>query len=237
MAVPISRDLNGALEALRGVAQAQNEINHDGGIKGVPLKVVIANDDDNPTIAEQIASEIVENRDEILGVVGHLSSDVTLAAGKVYSLGKLAVISAASTSVELSKLPDIFRTVPSDAFAARELARYMRTGLQQQYAAVFYDPNSKYSNSLKPEFVTAVSLEEGEVVEEIDLSEPGFSALNSVNQAIKQKAELLMLAPTSNLLDKALQVVHANREQLNLLGGDVVHAPRLWSLVQWLLVW
>lgn len=225
VAVPTISDLNAALSVLRGVAQAQNEINQDEGINGVPLKVAIANDDDNPTIAEQIASEIVENRDEILGVVGHYSSDVTLAAGKVYSSGKLAVISAASTSVELSKFPDIFRTVPSDAFAARELARYMRTDLQQQYAAVFYDPNSKYSNSLKSEFVTAVSSEEGEVVDEIDLSEPGFSALNSVNQAIKRKAKVLMLAPTPKLLDKALQVVHANREQLNLLGGDVVYAP------------
>lgn len=40
--VPIGNDPNGSLEILRGVAQAQNEINASGGIKGVLLKVAIA---------------------------------------------------------------------------------------------------------------------------------------------------------------------------------------------------
>lgn len=40
--VPIGTDPNESLEILRGVAQAQNEINASGGIKGVPLKVAIA---------------------------------------------------------------------------------------------------------------------------------------------------------------------------------------------------
>ncbi len=223
--IPTPREPTKALEGLRGVAQAQTEINQDGGIDGVPLKVAIANDDDEPKIAEQIASALVKEP-HILGVVGHYSSDVTLAAGKVYTSNKLAVISATSTSVDLSNFPDIFRTVPSDASAAKSLARYMGTNLKQQYAAVFYDPISKYSNSLKSEFVKAVRLQGGKVVDEIDLSEPGFSAFNSVKQAIERKAEVLMLAPTPNLLDKALQVVVANGGRLNLLGGDVIYDPK-----------
>ena len=35
-----------------------------------------------------------------------------------------------------------------------------------------------------------------------------------------------MLAPTPNLLDKALQVVVANGGRLNLLGGDVMYDPK-----------
>ena len=41
---PLGTDPKGSLEILRGVAQAQNEINHSGGINGVRLKVAIAND-------------------------------------------------------------------------------------------------------------------------------------------------------------------------------------------------
>jgi branched-chain amino acid transport system substrate-binding protein len=62
--------VNPAQEILRGVAQAQNEINQSGGIKSVPLKVVIANDDNDPRIAQQIANNLVKNQD-ILGVVGN----------------------------------------------------------------------------------------------------------------------------------------------------------------------
>ncbi len=47
-AVPIGSDVNAALEILRGVAQAQNELNQSGGLSGIPLKVLIANDDNNP---------------------------------------------------------------------------------------------------------------------------------------------------------------------------------------------
>ena len=67
--LPVGTDPNGALEVLRGIAQAQNEVNTSGGIKKVPLKVGIANDDDNPAISKQIASSLVKNQ-QVLGVVG-----------------------------------------------------------------------------------------------------------------------------------------------------------------------
>jgi ABC-type branched-subunit amino acid transport system substrate-binding protein len=234
VAVPIGNDLDGALESLRGVAQAQNEINQKGGINRVPLKVVVANDDGAPQIAKQIALELVKNP-ELLGVVGHNSSDVTLAAGEVYNSKKLAVISPASTSVKLSNCPDIFRTVPNDAFAATALAHYLRTNLQQKPVAVFYESKSEYSSSLKTEFTNylksefefAVSLNAGEVIDEIDLSEPGFSPKKTVERVIKKGEKVLLLAPTQDLLDKALQVVQVNRsKRLNLLGGDVLYSSR-----------
>ena len=70
-AVPIGGDMNAALEIMRGVAQAQNEINQSGGISGTPLKVLIANDDNNPEMATKIASALANNS-EILGVMGIL---------------------------------------------------------------------------------------------------------------------------------------------------------------------
>lgn len=204
MSVPIGTNLNGSSEILRGVAQAQNEINSSGGIKGVPLKVAIANDDNNPQIAQQIASALVNNPD-VLGVVGPYASDVTLAAGTVYNSGKLVAISPISTSVKLSGFsPYVFRTVPSDYAAARALANYQVTGLQRKNAAVFLNSQSDYSQSLKSEFVTAVSLAGGQVSSEFDLSNPGFSAAKSVEQATEQGAEVLMLAPDTGELDKAL---------------------------------
>jgi len=224
--VPIGTDLNGSLEILRGVAQAQNEINSSGGIKGVPLKVAIANDDNQPQIAQQIASALVSNP-EVLGVIGPYSSDVTLAAGTIYNSGQLVAISPVSTSVKLSGFSRyVFRTVPSDYIAARALANYMLTKLQKKNAVVFFNSQSAYSQSLKSEFVTAVSLGGGQVLSEFDLSNPGFSAAQSFNQATKQGAEVLMLASNSGELDKALQVVGVNRRRLNLLGGDDVYTPK-----------
>jgi branched-chain amino acid transport system substrate-binding protein len=99
VAVPIGSDPNGSLEILRGVAQAQQELNANR--QTIPLKVVIANDNNNPDTAQQIANTLVQMPD-VLGVVGHYASDVTLAAGSVYNAGGLVSISPISSTVKLS---------------------------------------------------------------------------------------------------------------------------------------
>ena len=225
-AVPIGADINGALEILRGVAQAQNEINQSGGISGTPLKVLIANDDNNPEIASQIASALANNS-EILGVIGHFSSDTTLAASKVYQQNQLVAISPTSTSVQLSGVgSNIFRTVPSDRFAANALSRYMLTKLQKKKAAKFFNSASGYSKSLKSEFTTALYGDGGQIVSEFDFSNGNFNAAESVKSAIDQGAEVIMLASNSATLDQALQVVQVNAKRLPLLAGDDVYTAK-----------
>lgn len=221
--LPVVTDPSAYEEILRGIAQAQNEINASGGIKGVPLKIGIANDDDKPAISKQIATTLVDNQ-QVLGVIGHNTSDATLAAGTVYNSGKLVAITPTSTSVKITDFSHyVFRTVPSDFIAARSLANYMVNKLQKKNVAVFFNSQSGYSKSLKSEFVSSVSLEGGQVSNEFDLSQTNFSAAKSVEQATKQGAEVLMLAANNNTLDKALQVVQVNDKRLAMLGGDDVY--------------
>jgi branched-chain amino acid transport system substrate-binding protein len=177
LSVPLGTDPKGGLEILRGVAQAQNEINHSGGINQVRLKVAIANDNNQEDQAKQIANTLVNNT-EVLGVIGHWASQVTLATAPIYNSGKLVAISPISTSVKISGLsPYIFRTVPSDYISARALANYTIATLKLKNAAVFFNSQSAYSQSLKSEFVTAVLLAGGRVVGEFDLSDPSLVLL------------------------------------------------------------
>ncbi|NEQ21651.1 MAG: ABC transporter substrate-binding protein [Microcoleus sp. SIO2G3] len=224
--IPIGTAQNPSKEVLRGIAQAQNEVNRSGGIGGVPLKVIIANDDNDPNVAQQVAEALVENK-QVLGVVGNFDSDVTLAAGKVYEKGQLVQISPTSTSVQLSNAGDyIFRTVPSDRFAGNALSRYMLTQLKKQKAAVFFNSKSNYSQSLKNEFSTTLLGDGGEVVAEFDFSSPNFDVASNVQDAIGQGADVLMLAPNTAALDQALQVVQVNDKRLQLLGGDSAYNPK-----------
>ena len=227
VAVPIGSDINAALEILRGVAQAQNELNQSGGLSGIPLKVLIANDDNNPEIASQIASALAKNS-EVLGVIGHFGSDTTLAASKVYQQNQLVAISPTSTSVQLSGVgSNIFRTVPSDRFAANALSRYMLTKLQKKKAVVFFNSASSYSKSLKNEFTTAVYADGGQIGSEFDLANPNFNAADSVKDAIAQGAQVIMLASNSATIDQALQVVQVNAKRLPLLAGDGAYTAKI----------
>ena len=226
VSIPIGSDVNAAQEILRGVAQAQDRINQQGGINELPLKVQIVNDDNDAAIAQQIARQLGKN-EEILAVVGHYASDVTLSTAPIYEAEKLVAISPISTSVKLSNFnPYIFRTVPSDYLAARGLAEYMRSNLQNKKAAVFYSSQSNYSQSLKSEFATAVALGGGEVTDTFDLANANFNPADCLNQAIDNGAETIMLAANTSTLDKALQVVQLNNNRLNLLGGDDVYTPK-----------
>ncbi len=226
VSVPIGSDENGAKEMLRGVAQAQNDVNQQGGIGNVPLKVLIANDDDNKETVKTVAQTLVDDED-VLGVVGHFASDTTIAASEVYTAGKLVSISPVSTSVKLSGLsPYTFRTVPSDYVAARALANYMLTTFNAKQAAVFFNSESGYSQSLKSEFGTALSLGGGQTTNEYDLSSSGFNPSRNIDEAVQQGATVLALFPNSGVLDRALQVVTVNSNRLKLLGGDDVYSPK-----------
>jgi branched-chain amino acid transport system substrate-binding protein len=226
VSVPMATSGNPALELLRGVAQAQTEINQAGGINGVPLKVMIASDDDNPALCQQIAAALVQDA-SVLGVIGHFSSSASLAAGQVYQQGKLVMISPTSTSVDLSNLGDyVFRTVPSDRFTATALSRYMLNTLRKQNAAVYYNSASDYSKSLKNEFTTALSSDGGQIVAEFDLASPTFSARSTVDQAAQQGAEVLVLVANTAKLDQALQIIRVNNQKLSLLGGDSIYNPK-----------
>ena len=211
---------------LRGVAQAQNEINNRDGINGVPLKVAIANDDNDPAIAQKLAQAFADNPN-ILGVVGHFSSDVTLAAASVYEQASLVAISPTSTSVSLSSAGDyIFRTVPSDRFAGNALAKYFLEQLGKQKAAVFYNSQSNYSNSLKDSFSTDLVSNGGEVIAEFDLADANFNPTYAVQQASNRGTEALVLLATSSTLNSALAVAQINNHQFPLLAGDDVYTPQ-----------
>lgn len=226
VSAPIGVDVDTAQEILRGVAQAQQEVNAAGGVNGIPLRVVIANDDNDPKIAQKLAQSLAKNLD-ILGVVGHFSSDVTLAAATEYEQAGLVAISPTSTSVSISGAGKyIFRTVPSDRFAGNTLAKHLLEKLNKQNAAVFYASESNYSNSLKDTFSTDLVSNGGQVVAEFDLTDSSFSPDNAFTQAKERGAEALILLATSSTLDSALSIAEVNNRQLPLLAGDDVYTAK-----------
>lgn len=225
-----SVSLSSALELLRGTAQAQDEINRAGGINGVPLKVWIADDSNNQDEAEQIAKDLAD-QPEILAVVGHGISDTSLIAAKVYQDRGIVMVSPVSSAVQLSTIGDyIFRTMPSDKQTAIALKDYMVNHLKQQKVAIFHNSNSRYSQSLKAEIERALlysGVQGAQVATDIDLSRPDFDPEASLNQAIAQKANVLMLIPNSEVMDKAIRVIEVNNRKLPVLAGDSMFNPSL----------
>ncbi len=224
--VPVEGRSKSAEEMLRGVAQAQNQFNEAGGLDGRLLEIVVANDGNDAENAVRVAEEIAAD-DSVLGVIGHNSSDASRAALEVYERAGLPMISPTSTSTELES-DFFFRTVPSDAAAARELAQYAQSqGLSK--VVIFYNPESSFSNSLKSAFENSFSEGGGESISK-DMTDSELDAGIEVFRAASEDgAEALLLFPSTNYTRVAIELARANSklsegERLSLFGGDSLYS-------------
>jgi branched-chain amino acid transport system substrate-binding protein len=211
--VPVDSRENSAKEMLRGVAQAQDEFNAQGGLDGRLLEIVVANDGNDPETASKIAQALSDDP-TILGVIGHNSSNASKAGLEIYEQAGLPMISPTSTSTELEG--DLFfRTVPSDAAAAEKLANYASSSLGIAKAVIFYNPESSFSTSLKEAFEARFNDLGGEVVAK-DMTDPDLNAGIEVATSISdENAEAILLFPNTDYTSVAIELARANAQ----LGG------------------
>ncbi|MEG4960949.1 MULTISPECIES: bifunctional serine/threonine-protein kinase/ABC transporter substrate-binding protein [unclassified Microcoleus] len=210
-------------ELLRGVAQVQDEVNQGQKINGKSLKVVLADDADKEDQGTEIAN-VLTAKSDILAVVGHFSSSVTLKTAPVYETKKLVLVSPTSTSEDISKSGDfIFRTVSSDRVTAQSLSGYLLNKARQQRVAVFYNPGDPYSQSLRAQFQTNFTSGGGNIVEEFDLSNLLFNPDKTVDKAKKLGSTGLVLFPNTSTHNQAIKVIKANRDGYCMVGGDTLY--------------
>jgi branched-chain amino acid transport system substrate-binding protein len=163
-----------AKEMLRGVAQLQTKINlglldendpilkdfpsqnfiNKKAINGKGLKVIIANDENELSLAKQIA-ESLANRSKILGIVGHYPSEMTVATVDIYNQNNLVLISPGSTTNELTKYPreNFLRTVFSVEQQSPAIAKFLQEKSIKKVVG-FYSEGSPFSDSFYDSFKT-----------------------------------------------------------------------------------
>ncbi|MBD2776592.1 ABC transporter substrate-binding protein [Iningainema tapete] len=116
VSVPFGGNPTIAEEILRGVAEFQDGINRDDGINGKLLQVVIAKDNNDRKSAQEVARKFVKDT-SVMAVVGHNSSNASIAAAPIYKEGKLVMISATSFANNLQEPAYVFRMVPQITFS------------------------------------------------------------------------------------------------------------------------
>ena len=237
IAAPINNQslnsLDTAQELLRGVAQVQDEVNRKRKTNDPGLKVLIANDFNDPAKGKDIAQTLVSKGD-VLAVIGHFASDVTLKALPVYQQQNVVIISPGSTSEDLSTAPNsnqvFFRTVPTTSVNGQALASYLLNQARQQTAAVFFDPTSNFSSSLRDQFRINFSGGGGQVVKEFYLSDPLLQASTAIDQARQQGATALVILPDANInprtFEKASKLIKANQGRYWIMGGNTLYSPK-----------
>lgn len=81
------------------------ETNANGGINGVPLKMDMYDDKNDPKEGAIVAQKIVQDK-EVLAVFGTFSSTVALASGPIYQKAGLVFGASSSSHVDVTKIGD-----------------------------------------------------------------------------------------------------------------------------------
>lgn len=245
-----------AQEMLRGVAQLQTKINlgllndndpflkyfpdqdfiNKKAINGKGLKVVITNDENDELLAQKTASSLSQ-RPEILGVVGHYPSEMTVATVDIYKDNDLVLISPGSTTSELTKYPrkNFLRTVFSVEQQSPAIAKFLQEKSIKKVVG-FYSEGSPFSESFFNSFKTIFTRPpfSGTVVklDEFDLGN-NFKAEEAIQELRKRQGKIteeigLVLFPKAigDAQGDAIRLIKLNNSQNWVIGSWGLRSSR-----------
>lgn len=238
--VPIKYSNDIAKEMLRGIAQAQDEINRMGGIKGKLLHVVIADDNNDPADVEVIANYLLnDNHDRaVLAVIGSNVSEATKHAADIYQ-GKMVMISPTSFAVDFDKIKEpengknyIFLAINDYEAVMPKLIEYIEDTFTDPKLFVC-DDSKAYDQKVFREFFKNKGLSLMKVINEdtkeeifCDLSNKKDSYQKIIDKAVQLEINGLFIAPHVSRINDGVNLakyVRAKNPDLKLFGSPTLY--------------
>ena len=152
------------LEMKNAVELAVDEHNAAGGVLGARIETRAFDDEASDAKGQAAAAFLCQDR-QVLAVVGHVNSNVSITASSVYAGCGLAMLTAMSSSPGVTDrgLPNVFRLTNRDDHKGPGLAAYLyrKAGKRQ---AVVIDDQTAYGKGLADLFANAFTALGGTVV-------------------------------------------------------------------------
>jgi len=179
---------------VKGVQLAVKEINEQGGVLGQELELAVADSRTSPQAGVDAARKLV-NVENVAGLVGALSSGVTIPIGRsVSSEAGVPQISNASTSPVITTLDDngyLFRTVPSDALQGVVLGDIVHEKGLRKVSTLYV--NNDYGEGLANVFKKQFTKLGAEVLENLPYEKGKASYRGELSRAAEGDPDALLL--------------------------------------------
>jgi branched-chain amino acid transport system substrate-binding protein len=174
--IGIGAPLSGRGEALgaemvNAIQLTIDEANSSGGVAGLLVEGVVRDDKGDEAEGERVAVSFVGDPD-VLAVIGHYNSNVTLRTAPLYSAAGLPVIAPIVSNPKLtdSGWRNVFRFTNRDDATARAIADYLVRVLQKSRAAVV-TTKTVYGLSMSRQFAIAFVAAGGAILQESSVDE------------------------------------------------------------------
>lgn len=201
------------------------------------LLIYIAQDDRDLESLQSNSAIAIQNINDLIGVIGHYSSEATANALRIYATSNIPLITASAASNNLpsnwSRANNIFyRVTTKNEIQAGTLARFVSEREPQGKLAVMYNSHSDYCCSFKETFERSFS---GETVLEYEnLSGNNYDELQEkITQAQDKNVNIILLIPDGGINLGSLTVAGSIVRQILardcwLVGGaSLIHQDTL----------
>lgn len=156
------------VDTLNGVKFAVDQINAKGGLSGRMVQIVAEDGRCSGSDAASAAQKLV-NVDKVVAILGGQCSGETLAVAPIAEAAKVPVISAISSSPDVTLAGDfVFRDYPSDALKTKAMAKWLK---EKGYAKVaMITENTDFASAFRTSLKESVG---ADVVVFDEVVEPG----------------------------------------------------------------
>ena len=138
-----------------GVKMAVEEINADGGVLGKQIEYIVYDEKGDATEAVNAYNKLVQI-DNVVAIVGDVTSKPTLAVAQQAAKDKIPLITASGTAENITQAGEnIFRACFIDPFQGELMASYASKKLEKKTAAIIYNISDDYSKGLYEAFEAA----------------------------------------------------------------------------------
>ncbi|MEG4204686.1 ABC transporter substrate-binding protein [Microcoleus sp. Pol7_A1] len=234
-------------EILRGVAQAQTEVNlklfnseidrnlngldfqENQAIKGKGLQVIIADDANLKDESIARANSLVK-LGGVLGAVGHYTNAMTAHTVDIYNQNHLVLISPGSTTEAATEKPRkfFFRTVPRTKVSVEVFVKYLIEKKGQTTAAGFYSTSSESTSSFWEEFRKQFRERGGNIakITEFDLSKSDFNVKKAIQEVRQTEKTTIVLSPSHGqiAIKNAMALFQANLDRNWVVGTGGIYS-------------
>lgn len=221
------------ISSKNGVQMAVDEFNAAGGATiddiQTTVNTVVEDDTGSPEVGASAAQKLI-SQDKIVGLIGAVTSKVTLAVAPIMQEAGIPTITGTSTNVQVTQIGDyVFRACFIDPFQGTVMANYVWNTAKLKTAAVLYDNGNDYNMGLAENFKSSFEALGGSIV--------AFEAFTDEEKTMDYKAQLTSIKATNpdflylpNYYGATALILRQAREMgldVPAGGGDGWDSPKL----------
>ena len=215
-----------------GMKMAMDEVNASGGIHGRPLRIIREDDHESVNEGRLVAQRLADNPD-IVAVIGHLNSHVTIPAADIYDAAGLLMLTPGSTNPELTQNGHrlVFRSVNNDEDIASQMVGFAASRGYRR-VSICYVRNA-YGLGLANAFEQRARELQIDVVDRQTYDPTMAPNPMSFQRLVAQWKDLefdaLFLAGMAPQAGFLIKQIRADGIDVPILGGDALDTPELIS--------